>query len=207
MPPKAQHDRDLAAAALEKMQRGDPVPRRERLALERIKAEQRDKLLDEVLHKFPKKVYEKCAGRHMSSLNRQAKRYGIPILGPTVDLEAYIRWVHDLLAEQGENLITGEAGDLLAGGNSPALELCRREKYEMLRMDREEREGRLLPIEVFDAGLRKIVAALRMACETLQRSHGEDAADVLRDAIDAVRLEIADMCKRRAVDEGSSDDD
>jgi hypothetical protein len=192
---KPQHDADLARRAIEKQLRGAPVSRRERGALNRVQADQRARLIDEIVQAFPPVVYRRLTGLRTQQLHRLADQYGVPLRGTAFDLAAILRFFHALLDKYGGRLLDDDG--LLSGPGSVALELCRREKYELLKIERQRQERGVIPIELFNAGLREITSAIRIACEALQRHHGEVAADVLREAVDGASERIVDMFGRQ----------
>ena len=52
----------------------------------------------------PKTDYERISGRQVRTFHAQAKTYGIPLLGKSVDVLAVVRWLHDFLAENKHDL-------------------------------------------------------------------------------------------------------
>lgn len=192
---RARHDRELAATAIDKMRRGEPLSRREKTALQRVQNEQRDKIMEELIKEFPKTRYAQLAGRNTRHLHDQARRYGVPVNTQKIDLERVIRWVHDMLADRGQRLfVTGEDEDpLLAGGNSPALEKCRHEKWLLLQMERKQKERELIPVRLLSECHNEVASILRSCGEALERIFGIDAGDLLRESLDAAERRVSDL--------------
>jgi hypothetical protein len=182
MPPRAKTDAELSRAALAKLAAGQPVPRRERLALERVKADQRQRLVDELLVAFPKKIYCQAAGLHSKTLHMHARKFGVPCATSPINLGDIIKYLHGLLAAQGDRLV-GDDDELLAGPSSPNLERCRREKFLLLRMERLEREGLLLHTSVISPAFDLIASHLAEMCRTCETQFGPAAGDLWRSAL------------------------
>lgn len=80
--------------------------------------------------------------------------------------------------------IDSEEAELLTGPNTPALERLRAAKAHLAELDLAKRRGELVEIAELRGGLTTIANRLRSCLETLQRSYGDEAADLLREAID-----------------------
>lgn len=70
------------------------------------------------------------------------------------------------------------------------LNRYRREKVRILRIDRAEREGRLVDAEEMKHRMSTFLDLLRTAGERLQQQFGESAHDLLNDAIDEAVAEV-----------------
>jgi len=90
--------------------------------------------------------------------------------------------------------VSGEDSDpLMVGGSgsrSPALERYRAEKALLAKMEREEKEGSLIPRDLIRRGFTVAAGLIRQAGEILQRDFGTAAADVLNRALDDAEREI-----------------
>jgi hypothetical protein len=130
------------------------------------------------------------SGRQTKVINEQARRYGIPFGGATINLPDVVRALHDFLAENAQRLNQDDV--LLAGDgvSSPALERYREERALLARLDRLEREEQLVARDEVREGLARVASLLRTAGETLERLHGADAAEVLREALADAEREI-----------------
>ena len=71
-----------------------------------------------------------------------------------------------------------------AGNASPALERYREERAKLARLDRLEREGKLLARDRMHEGLGQIVSIVREALEILQRQFGAEAHALVDEALD-----------------------
>ena len=130
---------------------------------------------------IPQKHWRQMSGRQTKVINEQATRYDIPFGGAKVDLSAVVRALHDFLAENAQKLARDD-DPLLQGSSSPALERYREERAALARLDRLERERRLLPRDQVREALGRIAAILRGAGDTLQRNVGAAAAEILFDS-------------------------
>lgn len=181
-------DRELAAAALRKRQQGEQPTRAEMVALRRFEAAREEQQRWEHYASIPKRHWQQLSGRQSKVLNEQAVRYGLPVGGPTIDLAAVARWLHDFLAKHARRLATleEEADPLLAaGGTSPALEEYRRERAKLARLERLEREGALVARDDVHAVLTELAGVLRRMGDELQRKHGAAAQRLVDETLDA----------------------
>ena len=145
-----------------------------------------------VLAEIPKKLYRQMAGRQDKILNDQDALWGIPLRGPTVDLAAVVRWLHDFLGKNGRALARaiGDDPDLVGDeADNPMLERLREEKWKLARLDRLQREQQLVAREDTHQIFGRAAERIRQAGELLQKQFGSDAAAILEEAIDdAMRL-------------------
>lgn len=188
----ADTDGDLIARAYRKIMNGqqDELSATEKAAVKRHEKEKEERLRWQYYESIPQKHWRRMSGRQTKVLNEQAQRYGIPFGGPSINLPAVVRALHDFLAENKYKLAR-EDDELMNGGASPALERYREERAALARLDRLEREGELLPRDAVRLSLGKTAAILRTAGETLQRQFGQPAADILIAAVDDAEHEIS----------------
>jgi len=126
--------------------------------------------------RVPQKLYRLFSGRQTKVLQEQAERYGLPVAGAVIDLPRLIASLHGFLASNKYRFHDDAEGDPdMQGGDSPALERYRHEKALIARMERLEREGRLLKIEDVEKGFLALSEILRRSGETLQRVCGAEA--------------------------------
>jgi hypothetical protein len=197
-----QIDRELAKQAVLKRQKGEQPTREELAALRRFEEAREEERRWEYYRGIPQKHWREMSGRQTKVLNEQAARYGIPFGGATINLPAVVRALHDFLARNARRLAAPDNEDPdLAGGTSINLERLRREKAELARMDREEREGLLLPRAPVHDAHQQMAMILRRCGETLQRLHGPDAARVLTEGLDDCDRIVAALFGDDAADE------
>jgi len=184
-------ERQLAAAALRKVQAGQVPSSQERAALKRLEKAQEAQRRWRYYRTCPKKDYREMSGRSARVLIDQAKRYGMPIAGRTVDLAALLSWLHDFLATNSTRLNAPDSDDPMMGGvASPALERYREERAKLARLERLQKEGSLLPRDELHQAHGKMAAVIRSAGEILRRQFGPEAGDVMTEALDDVQREI-----------------
>lgn len=124
------------------------------------------------------------SGRQIRTINDQAARYGAPIGGPSIDLPAFVRWFHDFLAERSRALAVPEGEDPeLSGYDSPALEQQRRLKNQLLEIQLARELGNYVPRLHVHTGLATFAGLIRKAGEVLQRQYGDDAYQILDEAL------------------------
>ena len=186
----SQVDAGLVARAYRKVMDRKELTRAEREALKRHEKQKEERLRWQYYQSIPQKHWRQMSGRQTKVLNEQATRYGIPFGGAKIDLPAVVKSLHDFLAENAQRLAR-EEDDLLQGGSSPALERYREERALLARLDRLERERRLLPRDEVREALGRIAAILRSAGDTLSRDFGTAAAEVLHEALDDAQREVA----------------
>jgi hypothetical protein len=186
---QVQVEKDLVAAALRKVARGQKPNAREQAALKRYEKEREEKLRWTYYHSIPQKHWREMSGRQTKVLNEQAERYGLPFGGPTIDLPKVVRALHDFLAANAAKLATSDELMQGDGTGSPALERYREERAALARLDRLERERQLLPRHEVREGLMRIAGVVRSVGDALQRQFGPGALELLTEGLDeAVRL-------------------
>ena len=185
----SQVDSDLVARAYRKVMDRQELTQAEREALKRHEKQKEERLRWQYYSSIPQKHWRRMSGRQTKVINEQAIRYGIPFGGATIDLPAVVKALHDFLADNAQKLAR-EDDQLLQGGNSPALERYREERALLARLDRLEREGRLLPLDEVREALGRIAAILRGAGDALQRQFGAAAMQLLHEALDDAQREI-----------------
>lgn len=183
-------DRALANVAYKKALDGGTLTATEQSALKRYEKAKEEQLRWRYYGAIPQKHWRQMSGRQTKVLHDQAKTYGLPIGGATIDLPAFVRSFHDFLAANSRVLSkAGEAGSSKAA-NSPALERYREERAKLARLDRLEREAELMPRVYVQEGLGRIAALLRGMGDVLQRTYGPDALRLLDETLDDAEREM-----------------
>ena len=179
----ARVDADLVARAYRKLMDRQELTKPERAALKRHEREKEERLRWQYYAEVPQKHWRQMSGRQAKVLNEQAQRYGIPFGGSAINLPAVVRALHDFLADNAQKLARDD-DPLMQGTGSPALERYREERAAMARLDRLEREQKLIPRDAARESLGRIAAILRGAGESLQREFGAAAVEILYEALD-----------------------
>jgi hypothetical protein len=86
--------------------------------------------------------------------------------------------------EQATEAARKASDPLLAGGDSPELERYRAARADLAEMERDERNGSLIPRQQLDPAFVQYASAIRRAGEALQRRFGNEAAVMLNEALD-----------------------
>lgn len=139
---------------------------------------------------IPQRDWRRMSKRQTKVLHDQQDKYGLPIGGPTINLNKLAPALHDFLAANATRLVSSSEDGLLIGGSSPALERYREERAAMARIERMKMEGQLVSVTSLQDPLTKISELLRAAGERLQRMFGQSAQDVIDQALDAAMAEI-----------------
>jgi len=102
-------------------------------------------------------------------------------------------------AEKAADSAKRKADPLLAGANSPALERYREHRAGLAELDVKERTAELVPLNDLWPALERFAGFIRRAGETLVPRFGNEAADILNDAInDAEQM----LIKERSIAPG-----
>ena len=183
-------DRELATAALEKERLGQTPTRRERQALRRVEQRREEEQRWEFYGTIPKKHWCSMSGRQRKVLLDQARRYGVPLGGRTIDLSAFATWLHDFLDGPGRKVLVTDGEDPMTGENSPALERWREERYQLAQLKRREKEGGLMPRDEIHTMLGRVAGIIRGADQALERNHGPAAQKILHEALDQAERDL-----------------
>jgi len=182
-------DRRQAAEAYKKVLAGQELTVREHSILKRFEKEKEERLRWQYYASIPQRHWRDMSGRQTKVINEQAARYGLPFGGATISLPKVVRSLHEFLADNAQKLAR-EDDELMQGSSSPALERYREERALIARLDRLEREARLVPRDEVRDALGRIASILRGAGDTLQRQFGPAAAEILLEALDDASREI-----------------
>jgi hypothetical protein len=168
------------------------LTKQESVALKRHEKEKEERLRWNYYGNIPQKHWREMSGRQTKVLNEQALRYGIPFGGATINLPNVVRAFHDFLADNAVKLARDD-DPLMQGVGSPALERYREERALIARLDRLEREARLIPRDEIRESLGRIAAILRGAGDGIQRRFGNEAVEMLHEALADAQREINRM--------------
>ena len=120
-----QIERELVARAMRKRSEGVAPTAKELAAVRRYEKAREEEQRWEHYRTIPKKHWRQMSGRQDRTLNLQAKTYGIPFGGRTIDLPVMVAALHDFLARNARKLAADNVGDpMLQGPSTPAMERC-----------------------------------------------------------------------------------
>jgi hypothetical protein len=103
--------------------------------------------------------------------------------------------------------VVGDDWMLDGGSDSQWLEECRKAKSRLLWMDVNQREKTHIPVATLEPALMSLTGVLRGAAEQLSRSHGNDAAGVLNQAIDRWEESLQELIDTDEPDPASAEAD
>ena len=181
-------DRELVTAYIKKNRAGEKPTRRETAAYQRYQKQVEDGQRWQFYASIPKKHWATLSGRQHKVLDEQAGRYGIPILGSSIDLAAVARWLHDFLARNAQKLKPDDDG--LLQGDSDWAERYRRERALLVRLERREREGTLVDRERSHQCWTRVAGVILRCGEVLQRQYGPPALRLLNKALEDAQREV-----------------
>lgn len=100
-----------------------------------------------------------------------------------------LRGAIDAHAARQVESVRKDADPMLAGGDSPALERYREAKAGLAEMDLQERQKSHVNLQSLNDALMRFASTIRRAGEALQRRFGNEASEIMNEAIDeALRL-------------------
>ncbi len=143
--------------------------------------------------KCSKADFARMMGRPSQQLLRWREQHRMPYpeeKRQPVDLRAVLAWLADFLA----NLVSQDDA-IMAGGDSPALERWRTERAELAELDLDQNRGELLHVGAARQTLGRWAQILRKAGEQLRRQYGNDAGDILQDALDDCDAIVDELVK------------
>ncbi len=181
LPPIERHKISIAYA---KLLRSEKLSREEQAGLNRFEKEREERLRWQYYHSIPKKHWRQMSGRQAKVINEQAARHDLPLGGPKIDLPEFVRAFHDFLAKHAQKLTQEDDSLLPSAQGSPALERYREERAKLAKLDRLERERKLLPRLEVRRNLTIIARIIRGAGERLTKRFGNEASAILNDALD-----------------------
>jgi phage terminase Nu1 subunit (DNA packaging protein) len=104
--------------------------------------------------------------------------------------------------------IEGEDAALLAGDETPGLERMRLARADILEMERDKLHGKLVPIDELSTPLAQLGALIRNAAAKLARKYGNDAPELLNQAVDEAEAGwgklIADAANNQSANGGTA---
>ena len=145
------------------------------------------KVLDEetrwkLYRSIPKSDWETLCGRDRTTLRQQANRYGFPIGKGSVDLQKFLSYFSDWLAENQGRLRSTKGGE-----DHPKIKAEIRLKEASAR-EKElavaERLGQTISRSRVHEMLTILAGTLKDAGERLEKHHGTEALEILNDSLD-----------------------
>lgn len=151
-----------------------------------------DDIVDQLLRKLPKGAYCELAGRQHKVVDDAAERYDLPLLGPTVDLYAAVKSLHDRLIE----LAARARPDLDGTIDELREEKLRQEirklesQAEMLTLEIGRRRDELVERQVVQNRLAWLSGQLTGLGQRMRSQVGPEAAKLLNDFLANMAAEL-----------------
>lgn len=190
---------ELLGGAVAKSVAGEQLSRAELAALRDYERGIEAGAVERYLAAVPQKTYRAWCGRQTKILHDQAELYGAPLDGPTVNLPELVRWLHDWLARHKHQLSAiAKGADEDGAPKSMNRKLLdeqleqSRQKNRLLELELAEREGELLPRELVHAQLGRCASVIRAMGVRLTKRYGNEAGDIVRNAIEDFAAAIDD---------------
>lgn len=159
--------------------------------------------LEEAFRKLAAEVSERCIEEVCGEYLRHARKtfvyqllavspkvcgdlfdmHRLPVSGPVVDLFAVVAALRQRMHEYFALRREDPEDPMGSGGDSPALERWREEKWMLARLDRQEREKTLIPRDLVREIMVLQSTIVRPALESLQRQFGPEAYDLMAGAL------------------------
>lgn len=183
MPRRSTHltttEAELAKAASRKIAAGEKLTVRESRVWDKAERLHRERQIASVASGIPISVLATWTGRGSDNLQRAAKTYGLPCGDEQVKLPELLRAMFDLIASNAGALRVDPDDDslALADESSPALERLRMAKAKRAELELEEMRGDLVRKADVAALVSSVASAVRDGLATLERDHGQQAAD------------------------------
>lgn len=190
---------ELLESAIEKQRDGRSISVREDRAVRKAARIREAERRDEVLSSVPLGVYDAMAGISARRRHDDARAYGAPLRGTSIDLRELVRWMHEFIAENRGHLRRDDDEALmLADTSDPSLSRYRLAKARLAENELAQQTRELVPVSlvapVFDA----LADAMREAAEQVGRDLGPAAQDAVSERIEAVLDEAERRLERVA---------
>lgn len=173
------------------------------------KQAERDDALTAVVRSVPKRLYNQWSGRQTKVLHDQARRYGMPLEGATIDLIEVVEWIHDFLAENKRDLAFLGCDDDDNEGPSLKAELVTeqveqlRKRNQLLDAKLQTEAGAMVPRELLHLMLAELAKLLRAAGHTLYTIDAK-AGDVMAQTLERF-LEVVGKLENGSLEFGNED--
>lgn len=189
---------EIVERAIRKQQAGAALSARERKAFEKWSQEQNERRGLLFLAELPKKFWQQWSGRQHKVLNEQAELYGIPIGAATIDVREVAKWLHDFLSEHKQVLPelvrVGELEPKTLKGQLVAQKVRQLENRNRLLEDQlATNRHTLIPRSEIHEYMIRAANLLRSAGERLEKRFGQDASDILLDALASFERLISEL--------------
>ena len=145
------------------------------------------------------------AGEPRQTVVDRSNLLGLPVEGG-VSLPEFVRTLYALV-DRHLDALTGkekpsDAAENGRGPASPFLELGRQERWRILRLERQKREGNVVSVSFMRASMGIVTSSLQRLAERLRDMHGAAAYALLEETLATIARAVEDMYM-----EGQDEDD
>lgn len=193
-------DPAVVRAIKDKQQKRKALTYTEKRCQKRLEALHRARFFWEESAAVPAVVWESMAGMTAKRAKSLSIAAGLPHAGTVVDLPAWVRAVHELLDRQSAKP-AAKADENQApqeGSIAEAKHKVVRERARLFELERQAKERELLPRRDVHAAHAAIAARLRQMGVDVAARFGDDAHEIVTDAI----LDVQSMTDRMFADSG-----
>lgn len=176
-------------AALRKRAAGGPLSATESNLIARWEREQTEARGLQWIRAIPKGRWREWSGRQTKILHNHADLYGVPVRDKTVNLRVVVRWLHDWLSANANELqalqlhgAEGKTGTL-RGEKLEQQIILLKQQNRLLEQELAEKLGRVIPAEKMHRILTNAAKPLRAAGDRLYKRFGPEAGDILNQAL------------------------
>ena len=173
---------DVVRRAMDKQQRRVGLTTREAEELERFREQKELEIVRKALAEVPKTLFCEMAGRQRGQVDEQAARYRLPMGGPAINMWTWLTALFDFLAANKFKLAGADDDDpLMAGVSSIWMERYREERTKLVRMERKEKEGKLLNREKMHLMFSRMAEINQRTGKKLEKEFGKRALEIFND--------------------------
>jgi hypothetical protein len=189
-PAEARIERALTARL--KLARGESLSAADSRDIDWLRERDSREALESWKAAIPKGEYCQLAGRQHKLINDAAERYELPLKQPTIDLQAAITGLHDVISQNARAIRAGLDGQNINELREEKLkqEILKLEKEnDRMAIELEYTRGNAIPRAQVRESLVVMTARLRTLGQTLNRIH-PDARDALNNTLDGIASEV-----------------
>lgn len=180
---------EQAKCATAKELSGQKLGRDDRRLVAWLQAKQQQDTIDEFTQACPKGVYCAMSGRQQKVIDQLARTYGLPFIGPTINLFSAIKGLHDLIARN--------SGVIRVDGTENWQEEKLRQQIETLKARRQllqseiaRRRDELISREELQLRMKWLSERLRQFATQLGRRYGREAQQLANDCFGQIATEV-----------------
>ena len=185
----------LAKSAERKKKDGQKIPREETIAIARIEKYNLRKSFWDAMENVSQNDFCMMAGRQAVKLKKQASTYGFP-WGRTIDLCDFVESVYDFFSVNGNAIyqaLSKKNKDEQQVGEKDYLHEKRKIETDILQLSLDEKRKNLIPRDDVSVMFSIIGSAIKNAGIALSKKYGQDAADIIDEALAVIARKSEEM--------------